>query len=179
MTRLAIATLGLLMVVATGPGQERSSRLTKFESRNGKFRALMPRDRDIDQKELATGPGGVQAVPVTTIRSVGPSKGVYAVSYADYPETFRSVPARNLLDGVRDGLKGTDGKVVKDEETVLGTGDTKVIGREFRIEAGKNAIRARVFYVGNRLYQVMVTGTMSAVDEKHADDFLRSFELIR
>ena len=176
MTRTLLAGSVLFLLATAGLGQNRDARLYDYRSVDGKFRVKMPRDPDLDRKELATGPGGVQSVPVTTVRSSS-GKLVYAVSYADYPDTFRAVPAKTLLDGVRNGLKGTDGKVVKDEETTLGTGEKKVSGREFRVEAGNNAVRARAFLVETRLYQVMVTGPKSSVDSKSTDEFFRSFEL--
>jgi hypothetical protein len=101
---------------------------------------------------------------------------VLAVTFADYPETFLGVSAKKVLDGVRDGMKGKDGVVKKDEDIKL---DGNFPGRELRIEAGKRVIRARVFLTGTRLYQVMVTGEKQAADGKMADDFFKSFELLK
>ena len=180
MIRTAPAVLVLLLTAVPALAQDRgNSRLRDYTTSDGRFKVRMPRGADTDTKDLATGPGGIQSVPVTTVRATGPDKGVYAVAYADYPESFRAVPAKTLLDGVRDGLKGTDGKVALDEETTLRAGTETVTGRAFRIEAGSNVVRARVFLVENRLYQVMVTGKKSAVDGATADEFLKSFELLR
>jgi hypothetical protein len=180
MIRLAPAVLVLILAAVPALAQDRgNTRLLDFTTVDGRFKARMPRGADSDTKELATGPGGIQAVPVTTVRATGPDRAVYAVTYADYPESFRSVAAKALLDGVRDGLKGTDGKVVQDEETTARAGTETITGRAFRIEAGSNVVRARVFLVENRLYQVMVTGKKSAVDRATADEFLKSFELLR
>ena len=124
-------------------------------------------------------PGIADQERIVQIGMTTNGQGFNSVSYADYPETFRTVAAKQLLDGVRDGLKGTDGKVVAEDETTVGSGDSKVVGRSIRIEAGNNAIRVRVFLVENRLYQVMVAGTKAAVDANTADEFLKSFDLLR
>lgn len=83
-----------------------------------------------------------------------------------------------LLNGVRDGLKGKDGILTRDKLTTFG--DEKLPAREVTVEAGRNAknsIRALLILSGNRLYQVMVTGSKDAVGKKPAEEFFKSFEL--
>ena len=80
-------------------------------------------------------------------------------------------------DGVRTGLKGTDGRVERDDELFLGADPDKVPGRDLRVKAGSRVVRARVFLDGRRLYQVMVTGAGDAADAKSATEFLKSFRI--
>ena len=102
---------------------------------------------------------------------------MFAVTFADYPEAYRDVPAKVILDGVRDGLKGKDGKVEHDDDAALGP--DKVPGRAVKVVAGSRVVRARVFLHGTRLYEVMVTGPKDAVATKAADEFLKSFEIVK
>ena len=172
----AVAPLALLLL-ATPAYADKEPRLEDYQSEAGRFKVRMPvGPRKVDSKELATGKGK-QSIAVTTEKVDVPGGAVFAVTYADYPKSFEEVAPKTILDGVRDGLKGTDGKVTRDDETTLGT--DKISGRDLRIEAGKNVIRARVFLADNRLYQVMVTGGKDAVSTKFADEFLKSFEVTK
>jgi hypothetical protein len=166
---------GIAVLVAVSPTfAQRSARLREHESEAGRFRVKFPERPETDTKELALGAGG-QTVTVTTEKADGPNNSVFAVTFADYPESYRNVPIKTVLDGVRDGLKGTDGKVEKDDEVFLG--DDKVPGREFRITAGRRVIHARVYLHGTRLYQVMVTGTKERFPTSTVKEFHNSFEL--
>lgn len=178
MTRtLALAAVVLTALApAAWADRDRELKLEEYTSDAGKFRVKFPGKPRVDSKELASGPGGVQAIPVTTERVEGHNGVVFAVTFADYPDTFLGVKAKTVLDGVRDGMKGKDGVVREDREVTLGG---TIPGRELRIEAGKRVIRARVFLTGTRLYQVMVTGERQPADGKSADEFLRSFEVVK
>ncbi len=174
-----ISALAFAAIVALGTTASAGPKLVDFKSTDGKFAVTAPGNNRNDSKNLAVGATGL-TIPVTTDRWDGPSSTVYAVTFADYPDTFREVAAKTILDGVRDGLKGTDGKVALDEKVTLGKGADKIDGREFRIEAGsRTAVRVRVYLVESRLYQVMVTGTKDSVNTKAATEFLNSFKLVK
>ncbi|OWK45435.1 hypothetical protein [Fimbriiglobus ruber] len=148
-------------------------------SEAGKFRVTAPGRMKEESKDLATGPTLDQTVRVSTERVDGPHNAIYSVTVADYPEQVNLVAAK-VLDGVCGGLKGPDGKFVEEpKELTLTTGDQKVPGRAVRVEAGKNVIRARVYLDHSRLYLVMVTGTKTGVTGPAADDFLKSFEIVK
>ena len=131
------------------------------------FRVRLPAEPDIDAKELAV--GGGRSVPVSTYKATDPKSGaVFSVSVAEYPPAFTEVPADTLLDGVRDGLKGKDGKVKRE--------DRSKGGRTVVIEAGRNLMHARLLLVGTRLFQVTVAGPAKTFPEKTAQQFLDGFE---
>jgi hypothetical protein len=174
---LPVAVLVVVIAARYAPAQ-RDLRLYEYTSEAGRYRAKFPEKPRSETKDLSTGPGG-RVIPTLTDKAEGPRDAVYAVTIADYPESFRDVPEKAILDGVRDGLKATDGRVTEDNEITVGSGETKLAGRELRIEAGRNTVRARLFLSGTRLYQVMVTGSKNAVNGPTADEFLRSFELTK
>jgi hypothetical protein len=175
--RLALITLVAFAVVPPAAAQ-RADRLKPFVSRAGKFRVKFSKEPRTETKELSLGAGG-RAVPVTTERVNESRDTVFAVTFADYPESYREVPLNTVLDGVRRGLKGIDGTIEKDEEVVLGEGPDRLFGREIWVKAGRRAVRARVFLKGTRLYQVMVTGYRESLRDRDVSGFLNSFELVK
>jgi hypothetical protein len=162
---------GSLVLLAAGP-----PKLETYTSADGQFRVLLLPDPKVTSDKIAT-PSG--AVPFTTVRSDAGRGLSYGVTFADYPESFQDLDPKTVLDGVRDGLKGPDGKVVADVEIKIGPEAKQLPAREVKIVAGKNAIRVRLLLVGGRLYQVMVTGTEAGVTGKPADEFLGSFEVLK
>jgi hypothetical protein len=177
MTRtLAYTAIVLAALTPVALADKKEPKLEEHTSDAGKFRVKFPGKPKVDSKELGSGPGGVQAIPVTTERVEGSNGVVYAVTFADYPDTFLGVKAATVLDGVRDGMRGKDGTVKEYKEVTL---NGTIPGREIRIEAGKRVVRARVFLTGTRLYQVMVTGDKQPADGKSADEFLKSFEIVK
>ena len=173
--RLAL-TLILTLAVLTSVSADnpRNPKLERYSSKAGQFRVLMPDDDDHEDTTLATAVGPVR---VRTVRGDVGRELQLAVTYSDYPEAFAKVPAMKLYDGVRDGLKGTDGTVDTEKDVLLV--EDGPLGREFIIRAGKNVIRCRAFLVGSRLYQVMATGRSDEVNGKTAAEFFDSFELVK
>jgi hypothetical protein len=99
------------------------------------------------------------------------------ISYVDFPKAAIGDDKEKFVAGVVErnvgNLKG--GKVTVNEKIALGKG--KHPGRDVRVElAGqKQLYRARVFLVGERLYQVVVLGPDEFVKGKEVDDYLNSF----
>ena len=78
-----------------------------------------------------------------------------------------------FLNGARDSMRGKDGVISLDEEIVV----DEVPGRNLTIEAGKNVVRAKLFYKDQTLYQVIVAGPKDKVNGSEATKFLNSFTL--
>lgn len=156
-----VALLALAAALAAPP------KLESYASEAGRFSIRFPGKPKVESTTLATAAGGVSTV---TERAEQNRDLTFAVTYADYPDTFQDLDPKAILKGVRDAMKGKDGKLISEE---FPSGSEAV----FRIEAGRNAIRVRAILVGRRLYQVMATGTKAEVDSKTADEVLGSFEL--
>jgi hypothetical protein len=174
MHRLA---LGIVMLwAATAPAQLKKAKWVSFTSEPHQYKIKFPKKPAADApKHLATAAGVVR---IDTDRAE--ADGVeFAVTIALYPEDFKDVAAKTLLDAVRDGLKGSDGEIKSDEPLTLDVGNSTVTGREFRIQAGRNLLRCRAYLLGNKLYQVMVTGPKSIVEGPVVGPFFDSFELKR
>ncbi len=103
---------------------------------------------------------------------------VFLVSYTDFPaEAARPANRNTLFEGVRNGLKGKDGKVLTTLDFTVG--EDKSPGQELELEKGKQRIRIRVILHENRLYQVGVVGTAAFVKSDPANHFMKSFEITR
>ncbi len=133
-------------------------------------------------------PGAVKSDTVTTkadktdvkvmIDSVELLGGTsFLVSYVDVPEEVAKKPAAMRLDKVRDANKGPDGKVLEEKELTLGL--EKFPASDVLIEKSGVYLRNRIVIAGNRLYQVMVTGSKETVTSPSADRFLASFEVTK
>lgn len=104
---------------------------------------------------------------------------VWMVSYTDFPAAAtKPENHKSLLDGIRDGAKGRDGKLSGEEKT-LEHGADKLPGREFVVEKGKQRVRMRVVVSGNRVYQVALIGTEAFVTGKDGTAFLDSFSITK
>lgn len=102
----------------------------------------------------------------------------YLASYTDFPAGTAKPEGRDaIIDGVRQTLKGKDGKVLSDTDIAVGT--EKLPGHELVAEQGKVRLRFRVVLRDDRLYQYAVVGTTAFVTSGDATKFLDSFTLTR
>jgi len=164
--------LGLVAIPATAG--KKPPPAVMHVSTEGKYRATFPAEPKVDTKSYATKLG---VLPVTTEKhEVSPMALILSVTYTDYPREAGTITAKAILDSVRDGLKGKDGEVKTDDAITIG--EAKHDGRELRITIGKDkVIRARVYLVGRRLYQVMAVGTITTVARPEADVLFNTFTL--
>lgn len=165
------STVAVLLVLAVGGTAFAQKNTSGYVSDAGRYSVVFPAkpNKVEDDKSLSTS-GGTLSI-VTTRAEIG---GVtYSVTYTDYPDSIRDVSPGVILDGVANGMKGSDGEVSgKAELTGLPTG---VSGQAFTITAKENTVRAKVVYSGRRLYLVQVCGKKDAVKGGVAEEFLSSF----
>ena len=184
----AFALAAPALAVAQKPDKkDRTPKAETFESAEGRFTVKAAGKELTETKQIAYGPRPEQYLTRTLTKWDGPqpgTAGTVSVTYADYPETFRGLDAKVLLDGARDGVRGPEGlggtvTFDKPHEFDGPDGAAKFAGREVVVKARKNFIRVRLVLVDLRLYQVMVTGTEDAVAAEGAKAFLDSFTLTK
>ena len=145
-----------------------------FASADGRYKTIFP-------GAVKTETTDVKAKDATlklTLDSFELSEGVlFLVTYIDVPDDVAKSAPGPRLDKVRDGNKGTDGKIHSDKELTLGA--DKLPGRDLLIEKPAFFIRNRVVLADNRLYQVMVQGSKEFVTSKEVDRFFDSFEVTK
>jgi len=170
---ITITCVGLLVCAAVAADKPSKFQWNKFASPEGRFEILMP--------------GEVKQFPVEIENEFGSSvlhmnvgtwdQTMLVVHWVDYPpDVARDLPEQ-LLDDSREGaLDNLGGKLVSEKPIKLG----RYEGRELLIEVAKQdrLFRARVYLVGNRLYQTVLFGPPKAVKSKEARRYLDSFKLI-
>ncbi len=103
----------------------------------------------------------------------------YILSYNDYPpgsvaKMDQSKPYDDIVQGVVDSLKG---KIRSNVAHKLGDAN----GREYVIDNEKDKFAAwvRCYFVGDRLYQIMVIGPPGIETAKESLHFMESLRLLR
>jgi hypothetical protein len=161
------------LVAAAGQSSKKEPELRSHESKSGRFKAGYTETPKSDSRSVASDTGKLE---VTTVSAAVSRDLTLAVTWTDYPEKFQSVPADKLLDAVKKGMKTKDAKLV--DEKAVAAHDPNPAGQEVHYDYGKYHVRARLFLVGTRLYQVTATGKKDEVEGRLADKFLASFQLI-
>lgn len=145
-----------------------------YASADGRYKALFPGPVKTETTDVKATAGTLKL----TLDSVEVSEGViFLVTYIDVPDAVAKSPVGPRLDKVRDGNKGTDGKVHTDKEIAVGA--DKHPGRDLLIEKPTFFLRNRVVIAGNRLYQVMVQGSKEFVTSKEVDRYFDAFEVTK
>lgn len=145
---------------------------TAYSPEGGRYRIDMP-----GAPKPGTAPisRAGQTVPMTEAVVQLPG-AAYLVSYVDYPERVALAASTDaMLDRVRDGMSA--GHTLRDEKKItLG----RTSGREFVVaEANGTQSAVRIYWVRNRLYQLMVTGRAGIENQPDTRRFFDSFALVR
>lgn len=154
----------------------------KVKSADGDFQVQVPGGRV--QKMNRSAPTPVGKVNIKLLLHTG-AGGVYIAASSQIPMLPKQVPpamARQTLVGAQQGmLRQVKGKLKSSKAISLKKG--KYPGREIVAEANRAGqtmkIRARLYLVGNVMYQMQVIGKESWINAKGADAFLDSFKLLK
>lgn len=143
----------------------------QFASAAGRYKVLMPGAVTTETKD-------VKADLKLTIDSAEFGADVlFCVTFLDVPEDVAKADPVKRLDKVRDGNKGTTGKLLS--EKALEVGPDKHPAREVVIEKPDGVVRNRIVLAGTRMYQVMIEGPQAFVTSADADRFFDSFQVTR
>ena len=171
-----VLVAGLFLLVGCGG----SSALEFYGYEPGNFRILAAGKPEHTQKNVSSAAG---QLAMNTMETVDSAQIRRVVIYADLPQvTVASSDPGELLDRGIKGMKGSGQWSIEGESPV--TLDDHP-GRDVRFainptaSSEKGAGRARVFLVGNRLYQAIMVGPASKVSEEELDRYVKSFELLK
>lgn len=168
-TRAALLFSALALSVSTGCHQKPS---TEFVSPDGKFKVKFPGEPEV---KVESAPGIV--LKMYLVESWGRS---YMVGWADVPLPSWESESRTksrLFDGRDGALKAVNGKSNGTSKTIQLL--DRFPGLEFGGTAEGKHLRARIYLVGTRMYQLLVAdGTESFPTSAAADEFFNSFDLI-
>lgn len=174
MTRAhALAVLMLLALLAAACTPERDWR--EFQFPQGGFSVLLPGKPRKDTRNVRI--DGTQ-VPLEML-SLQTKGAAYGIGYADFPPSGTAEMRARRLAAARDQLVANiAGELATDREVSI-EGHP---GREFRAEgqvAGEAFVTtARVYAVGDRLYEIAVVARASEAARADPDLFLGSFKLM-
>jgi hypothetical protein len=145
-----------------------------FTSKEGKFTITLP---DKPTEKTIKSDLGNQKIDTHLFMVPGKDRA-FIVSYTDYPKDKIGDDKDKFVSGVVErNVAPLKGKVASNEKITLGA--KKHPGREVRVELAdkKQVYRARVYLVGERVYQVVVIGPEEFVKGKEVDDYLSSFKV--
>jgi hypothetical protein len=165
---VGFALLALATSVAAQPGA--------YSSDEGKFTVKFPGAPKVTEQTAKSAIGELKVTAAVYANSDG---SLFMVSYTDFP-VAATKNHTTLLDGIRDHVKGSTGKLVGDEKN-LTFGADKLPYREFVVDKDKpkQRIKCRVILRGERVYQLLVIGPADFAGGKEATAFLESFELTK
>jgi hypothetical protein len=149
----------------------------KLAPAGGGFAIEFPGKPKEGTQTAKTAVGELKVYTATYATSEG---SIFLASYTDFPaEAIKPEIHATLFDGIREGLKGKDGKVVSEERITIGRDE--IAGREVVIEKekSKQRTRFRVAIKGTRLFQFAAIGSDKFVSGKDAKEFLDSFEFTK
>lgn len=102
----------------------------------------------------------------------------FSVQYADYPDKYvqQRSPQEMLDDAQGACIVGLQSKLISQQDISL----NQYPGRDLTLQntAGTLVIKARLFLVGNRIYQVTVRTIPKTENLKYVLEFLNSFKLL-
>jgi ABC-type glycerol-3-phosphate transport system substrate-binding protein len=101
----------------------------------------------------------------------------YVVAYSDYPmDVVQSKGAQIILDGARDGAVTNTGGTLLEEQDIEIQGYP---GRQLKVKSpdGEGIAQARMYLVGNRLYQIFVASPTADSGSPDIPKYLESFRL--
>ncbi len=144
-----------------------------FSTREGKFSVTVPEKPTEKTNKIKTAAGEIDAY----LFVIDMKDRAYIVTYNDYkPGTVDKDSDKVLAGVIKGNADSLKGKVVSEEKITIGK--KKHPGREIRIEFGEKQIyRARVFLVGDRLYQVVALGPDEFTKSKPVEEYFKSFAI--
>ncbi len=175
MRKRVIISISLLLACCLS-ACNRAPQPREFKSEAGRFAVMTPTPLEEMVKPLETLGGKIDL----HIFSGQRGDTSYFVSYWDYSkEPIHPDRLEKMLDASRDGsVANVSGRLIREGKlTLMGNP-----GRELVIETGSQPgletrrLQARVFIVGNRMYQIMVVAPKDQKSRPEAEAFLQSLK---
>lgn len=165
-----------LLLGACGGGGGGGGTWQSFDASEGGFRVTMPGKPVKGRDVLTTAAGPLEGV--NYVYTTPDQRVAYGIDYVDYPpDVVRRNDPERILEAARDGLVGKLRGRVRDERRVSLEGQP---GRAVELAlADGRFVRARLYLVGPRQYQVVVVTPDERTAAKDAQRFLDSFRLLR
>ncbi len=172
--------LAVVLVFQVLAGCGGSPAPTIYTNDEGNYRILAVGSTKSSQQKLASQAG---ELIVFATESIDGNRTSRSVTYTDYPAALvQSRRPEAMLEGLERAMTPGGQWSIENQKSILLDGHP---GRELQFSASvpnsseKGAGRARIYLVGNRLYQVIIVGPASRVTAAELGDYVDSFELLR
>ena len=170
---LSAVVVILIGVMGSGAYAQENSAWTSFTSAEGRFTVLMPAKPNTEVKDTNTAQGNL----ALHLFSAANDNGYFLISYNDFPNVDETNVQTALEAGRTGAIESMGGELVSERKISIGNNP----GLEFRakkISEGPEIIaNARLYFVGHRLYQLLVLAYKPHADSPDIQKFLTSFEL--
>lgn len=172
--RIAVSFAMFIVALGVSSYSSAAEEWKEFRSQEGRFSVLLPGTPTEGKESVDTALGPIEVhkfmIQVSSELACG-------VVYNDYPEAIVwQVNQAQLLDIVRDGVvQSVQGKLRSERKVPL----TSSPVREIVVDVGEEGtIRARLYLVEQRGYQVMAITGHNKESSKDVEKFLDSFKLL-
>jgi hypothetical protein len=148
-----------------------------YTSKEGGFSVSLPAGKVMQQDLEVPTPVGKLTIHLHGIELPNDA-GAFITMYSDYPAVVIAAGTDKLFDGAKVGAAAGSGKGAKitSESKITFEGHP---GREWIIDVpGQGVLKAHIFLVKNRLYQLIAGGEPTKVPQKDVQAFFDSFKLI-
>jgi hypothetical protein len=175
MRRRIVAQL-VLAILAAGCGRQAP---VDYTSPDGRYRVQFTGKPKLQEQTVPTVLGPITAKIASTEDWSGTLRRVMYADYPAHPIRFGNKDA--ILDGACQGMATEGQLLISNKLTIAINGHP---GRDVRFESqpvrsgAKISGRARVYLVGNRLYQVFIAGRSDRMESESMEEFLNSFALL-
>jgi hypothetical protein len=158
------------------------SKPQEFVSRSGGFAVAGPAAMEEVTIQTINRTFGIVDLHIFNFNAMHRKMQCY-VTYSDYPEVVIAhfkLDAQKVLDGARDAAVGDlNHKLVIEQPITLGANPGRELVIEVKAQGGQvQTLKARLYLVKNRLYQVKALAPKGEVSVAEMDEFLRSFRLL-
>jgi hypothetical protein len=171
--RLLVLGAGLILVVVAAIASCPAPQPPEFVSTKHKFRAQFGGEPEVTTNEAA----GIRTTLYALVGTDG--ERTVVVTEVPVPEDIPPERAALILRSARDELVGAaGGELVSDTSTTL---SGKYHGRKFTATNQRphpGVMRAHIYLINKRLYQVVVKGTQEYANAPASTAFLDSFTLV-
>lgn len=169
---IVIAGAITAIVMNKGGAAQTASAWQEFSHAAGKFTVLMPAAPKEQQQAVQTVAGPI-AMHMFFYEFKG-GQSMYGVIYSDYPASVANADPQKVLDGGRDGAVAEMKGRLLQEQNITIQGHP---GRELHIEIPQGMVKARIYLVGVRLYQILSVSTKEMISPEDTEKFFSSFRL--
>ena len=167
----ALAAIILLLTACGGKPEPQ-----EFINQEGNFSIMSPLTLEESSQTVDTAAGPIEI----HFFMADDGNSAYMVGYSDYPAEIVELSDPNeMLDGAAQGATANiNGTLVSQNNISLDGHPGRELVLTATLEDVDATAKARIYLVGNRLYQVLALGAEGDISPEDMDAFLQSFKLL-